>query len=101
VTDQSIRFELDAAEYRRLLAIAGRRGLQPEGLIRNLIERLLLADRPGKVNPVLRAIDPPPLGPPVRHCRYCGKALPPAATVRRKYCRPACRVAGNRRQQRA
>ena len=29
-------------------------------------------------------------------CDWCGSALPPEATIRRRFCRPACRTAHHR-----
>jgi hypothetical protein len=72
-------------------AAAGRRGQQPVALARDIVEKLLQADVPGKINPVLQAIDRR-----ARHCAYCGKDLPRNATRRRKYCGAKCRVAWNR-----
>jgi hypothetical protein len=92
----TLRISLEEGQYRRLHAVAGRRQLQPEALVRELIATLIDADVPGKINPVLRAIDPPPTGPTVRHCHWCGKTLPLTSTRRRKYCGASCRVAGNR-----
>ena len=86
-----IVIDLDDARYRRLRAVAGRRGQQPGDLAHEIIEKLLHADVPGKINPVLRAIDPR-----ARHCAYCGRDLPSNATRRRKYCGAKCRVAWNR-----
>jgi hypothetical protein len=83
--------DLDDAQYRRLRAIAGRRGQQPVDLAREIVEKLLQADVPGKINPVIQAIDGR-----AWHCAYCGRALPSNATRRRKYCGAKCRVAWNR-----
>ena len=83
--------DLDDAQYRRLRAVAGRRGQQPDDLAREIIEKLLQADVPGKINPVLQAIDRR-----ARKCAYCGRDLPRNATRRRKYCGAKCRVAWNR-----
>jgi hypothetical protein len=91
VTKAAIVIDLDDAQYRRLRAVAGRRGQQPGDLAREIVEKLLQADVPGKINPVLQAIDPR-----ARHCAYCGKDLPRNATRRRKYCAAKCRVAWNR-----
>ena len=52
-------------------AAAGRRGRQPVALAREIVEKLLQADVPGKINPVLQAIDRR-----ARHSMYCGKDLP-------------------------
>jgi len=83
--------DLDEAQYRRLLAVAGRRGQQPDDLAHEIIEKLLQADAPGKVNPVLRAIDQH-----TRRCAHCDRDLPRDATRRRKYCGAKCRVAWHR-----
>jgi hypothetical protein len=87
----TIHIDLDEPKYRRLHAIAGRRQRQPDDLVREMIVKLIEADLPGRINPVLRAINPS-----ARLCHYCGTALPPTATRRRKYCGAKCRVAGNR-----
>ncbi len=87
----TIRIDLDDAHYRRLHAMAGRRQRQPDDLVREIILKLIEVDFPGKINPVLRAINSPEA-----RCHHCGKALPPTATRRRKYCGAKCRVAGNR-----
>ena len=80
---------------RRSLPTSARRrwptGQQPDDLAREIVEKLLQADVPGKINPVLRAIDRRE-----RHCAYCGRDLPHNATSRRKYCGAKCRVAWNR-----
>jgi hypothetical protein len=86
-----IIIELDDAQHRRLHSLAGRRGQQPEDLAREILEKLIHADTPGKINPVLRAIEPR-----ARRCAYCGRDLPPKATRRRKYCGAKCRVAASR-----
>ena len=86
-----IVIDLDDAQYRRLHSVAGQRGQQPVDLAREIVENLLQADVPGKINPVLRAIDR--RSP---DCAYCGRDLPRNATRRRKYCGARCSVAWNR-----
>jgi hypothetical protein len=86
-----VRVTIEDAQHKRLHNIAGRRGVQPDHLVHELIEELLKADVPGRINPLLRAIDPA-----ARRCLHCGKDLPKAATRRRKYCGARCRVAANR-----
>jgi hypothetical protein len=36
-----------------------------------------------------------------RICEECDEPLPEGSTIRRRYCRPACRVRANRRKRRA
>jgi len=87
----SITVAIEDAQYRKLHAIAGRRGVQPDHLVHELIEKLLEADVPGRINPFLRAMDPA-----ARQCHQCGTDLPKAATRRRRYCGAKCRVTANR-----
>lgn len=87
---------LDDEQHRRWLAIAGRRSAAPEALARDLIVRAIESDKPGKVNPVLRALDLTPTGRPQRFCDQCGDPLPQGSTKRRRFCAARCRVAASR-----
>jgi hypothetical protein len=79
----TIRVHLSDAEYRQLVAIAGRKNTTPDADVQDLVARYLAANQGGTINPVRRQLEPalPPLAE--RRCHYCDRPLPPAPTVRR------------------
>jgi hypothetical protein len=97
---KEIKIELDDDRYRRWVIAAGRSNTPAvEEWVSSLIDRVIAAEAPGRRNPVLHELDPPPL-PEVRSCQLCGSPLAADTTLRRTYCSDLCRVRAWRRKRR-
>jgi hypothetical protein len=90
---EPINIVLEDVQYRRALAVAGRQSQSVDEWATGIIEKVIAAEEPGKVNPVLHDMARPErLQLPTRHCKYCGEELKQLATARRAYCSDLCRV---------
>jgi hypothetical protein len=92
--DAAIKIVLEEAQYRRLVALAGRRQKSVDQWVSEIVERVIAAEQPGKINAELNALERPILrvDPPQRPCKFCGQPLDRQATTRRAYCSDVCRV---------
>lgn len=101
MSDPVITIHIGDDDYRRWVAMAGRKGKAVEAWVYEVIAHVIKAEVPGKINPVLREDAGTPPSPVVRYCGFCGKPLPSLATARRRYCGDRCRVAAWRQDRRA
>src|SRR5437660_1125700 len=90
---------LEEGEHRRWVAAAGRAGQPVDRWVRDLINRVVDAERAGRRVAVMRELIPPTPPQEPRKCEVCGQALSARATSRRLYCSDACRVRAWRRRK--